>query len=150
MHVRERWDSACGTFDDMKEKILFNHDAAIDEFGLFLWGPEVEVDVVSVASYLYGFFTEFENEPLSVNHLHEVLEKAADQVKQAAPNAKPQLIESEHIGEGLVNYAAERQTDLLVLGETPRGPVGRALLGSVSRYVLRHAPCSVWIARNQS
>jgi nucleotide-binding universal stress UspA family protein len=125
-------------------------DAAIVEFESFLWGPDVEVDVVSVASYLYGFFTEFENDPLSVRHLNQSLQRAADQVKATAPNAKPHLIESEHIGDGLANYAAERQTDLILLGETPRGPLGRILLGSVSRYVLRHAPCSVWIARNQA
>ncbi len=125
-------------------------DDAIKEFGQFLWGPEVEVDVVTVASYLFGFFTEFENDPLSVKRLTERLQTVADKVKDIAPEVKPRLIESEHIGEGLVNYVADRQTDLIVLGETPRGTVGRVLLGSVSRYVLRHAPCSVWIARNRA
>jgi nucleotide-binding universal stress UspA family protein len=125
-------------------------EAAIDEFGDFLWGRDVEVDVVSVASYLYGFFTEFENDPLSVKHMTTALEKATAKVRKAAPNAKPHLIESEHIGEGLVKYAEERQCDLIVMGEAPRGIVGRTLLGSVSRYVLRHAPCSVWITRNRT
>jgi nucleotide-binding universal stress UspA family protein len=124
--------------------------AAIDEFDDFLWGPEVEVDVVSVASYLYGFFTEFENDPLSVKHMTTALEKASAQVRKTAPRARPHLIESEHIGEGVIKYIEERKSDLIVLGETPRGIVGRALLGSVSRYVLRHAPCSVWVTRNRA
>ena len=28
-------------------------DAAVEEFTEFLWGPNVEVDVVSIASYLF-------------------------------------------------------------------------------------------------
>jgi nucleotide-binding universal stress UspA family protein len=57
------------------------------------------------------------------------------------------LIEHEHIGNGLVNFAKDNQCDLIVVGEKPQSTLGRALLGSVSRFVLRHAPCSVWIAR---
>jgi hypothetical protein len=35
----------------------------------------------------------------------------------------------------------------VVVGETPHSVLARLVLGSVSRYVLRHAQCSVWIAR---
>jgi nucleotide-binding universal stress UspA family protein len=60
------------------------------------------------------------------------------------------LIEHEHIGNGLIKFVNDNQCDLIVVGETPQSTFGRALLGSVSRFVLRHAPCDVWIARNRS
>lgn len=56
-------------------------------------------------------------------------------------------IEVEHVGDGLVRYAEHLGSDLVVLGDTQRGVVSRLLLGSTSRYVLRHVSCSVLIVR---
>jgi nucleotide-binding universal stress UspA family protein len=41
--------------------------------------------------------------------------------------------------------AAEEGVDLLVLGSRGYGPLARVLLGSVSRNVIRHAPCPVLV-----
>jgi nucleotide-binding universal stress UspA family protein len=41
--------------------------------------------------------------------------------------------------------AAQRNVDLLVLGSRAYGPLRRALLGSVSAAVVRHAPCPVLV-----
>ena len=79
----------------------------------------------------------------------ETVRAAAQQLADSAPNAMATVIESEHVGEGLVVYATEHDTDLLVVGETSRSALGRVIMGSVSRFVLRHAPCSVWITRNR-
>ncbi|MGI9470586.1 MAG: universal stress protein, partial [Rubripirellula sp.] len=48
-----------------------------------------------------------------------------------------------------VKYTEDNDTDLIVIGDTGRSTLARALLGSVSRHVLRHAKCGVWITRNQ-
>lgn len=38
-------------------------------------------------------------------------------------------------------------TDLIVIGATGKGAVTRVLVGSVSNYVVRHAPCDVLVVR---
>ncbi len=50
-------------------------------------------------------------------------------------------------GSALCALAEELSADAIVLGTRGRGGLRRALLGSVSDYVVRNAPCAVVIAR---
>ena len=50
--------------------------------------------------------------------------------------------------DGLVEKAAEVHADLIVVGTHRRGPLLRALLGSVSRRVVDRAPCPVLVVPN--
>lgn len=52
-------------------------------------------------------------------------------------------------GEAIVEAAASEQVDLIVVGSHGRGGVGRLLLGSVSDYVVRRAPCPVLVVRGR-
>jgi nucleotide-binding universal stress UspA family protein len=47
--------------------------------------------------------------------------------------------------DGLVEKAAEVSADLIIVGTHRRGPLLRALLGSVSRRVVDRAPCPVLV-----
>ena len=47
----------------------------------------------------------------------------------------------------LITSARERLADLIVVGHRGRGPVASAVLGSVSAYLVDHAPCPVLVAR---
>jgi nucleotide-binding universal stress UspA family protein len=49
--------------------------------------------------------------------------------------------------ESIVAAAASEEADLVLVGSHGRGPIGRLLLGSVSEYVVRNAPCPVLVAR---
>jgi nucleotide-binding universal stress UspA family protein len=49
----------------------------------------------------------------------------------------------------IVDHAARVKADLVVVGSHGRRGLPRLLLGSVSEYVARHAPCSVEIVRQQ-
>ncbi len=60
------------------------------------------------------------------------------------------LIEAEHIGETLIDYAEEHGCDLIMTGDSDNGFLTRLVLGSTSRYVLRHATCSVLIVREKT
>lgn len=50
-------------------------------------------------------------------------------------------------GQSIVDAAAAEQVDLIVVGTHGRGAVGRLLIGSVSDFVLRNAPCPVLVVR---
>lgn len=75
-------------------------------------------------------------------------EAAADQLRACGVTVTAETVETDHIGEGLLRAAEAHGSDLIVLGDSGRGAVTRFLLGSTSRYVLRHAHCSVMIVRD--
>jgi universal stress protein A len=50
-------------------------------------------------------------------------------------------------GESIVEAARSEQVDMVVVGSHGRGSVGRFFIGSVSDYVVRHAPCPVLVVR---
>ena len=52
-------------------------------------------------------------------------------------------------GEAIVEAASSEQVDLIVVGSHGRGGVGRLLLGSVSDFVVRRAPCPVLVVRGR-
>jgi nucleotide-binding universal stress UspA family protein len=47
----------------------------------------------------------------------------------------------------LINAATEWPADLIVVGSHGRKGLDRFLLGSVSEFVIRHAPCSAQVVR---
>jgi nucleotide-binding universal stress UspA family protein len=130
--------------------------AALQELTEVGWGDGAEIHIVTVLCCLYGFFgeipldSEVGTDSDSTKQLRTELNDAVTQFRDITPNVNAHLIEHEHIGDGLAKFAKDHQCDLVVVGENPHSTLGRALLGSVSRFVLRHAPCSVWIARNRS
>jgi nucleotide-binding universal stress UspA family protein len=50
-------------------------------------------------------------------------------------------------GEAIVDAAASEQVDMVVVGSHGRGSMSRLFIGSVSEYVVRHAPCPVLVVR---
>ncbi len=50
-------------------------------------------------------------------------------------------------GDSIVEAAGAERADMIVVGSHGRSGLGRALLGSVSDYVVRHAPCPVMIVK---
>jgi nucleotide-binding universal stress UspA family protein len=50
-------------------------------------------------------------------------------------------------GESIVEAAVSEAVDVILVGAHNRGTIGRLLMGSVSDYVARHAPCPVLIVR---
>lgn len=48
----------------------------------------------------------------------------------------------------ICHVAEEEKQDMIIIGSRGLGAIKRMLLGSVSEYVVRHAPCSVLIVRH--
>jgi nucleotide-binding universal stress UspA family protein len=55
------------------------------------------------------------------------------------------LVIAGHAGEQILKAIDANQIDLIVVGARRQGAVRRLLLGSVSEYILTHAPCSVLV-----
>ncbi|UFP94789.1 universal stress protein [Gloeobacter morelensis MG652769] len=53
-------------------------------------------------------------------------------------------------GRKICDLARAQQVDLIVLGRRGRSTLSEVLLGSVSHYVLHHAPCSVYVVHRKA
>ncbi|MCZ8054719.1 MAG: universal stress protein, partial [Microcystis sp. LE19-12.2C] len=53
-----------------------------------------------------------------------------------------------HAAKTICKVAREENIDLIVIGRRGRSGLGELFLGSVSNYVLHHAPCSVLIVQH--
>jgi nucleotide-binding universal stress UspA family protein len=82
----------------------------------------------------------------------------ADSLRQAANRVRDALRERPDVelvedllpaapAQGILDAAAGRDADLVVVGSHGRRGVRRFVLGSVAEVVVRHAPCSVLVAR---
>ncbi len=58
-----------------------------------------------------------------------------------------EILQARQAGHAVVDEAIERGVDLIILGLDYPPPFGQFELGSVSQYVLRSAPCEVWLCR---
>ncbi len=80
-------------------------------------------------------------------------EKSLVALKDSSPfgsTMHPHVREVVHVGNALLDCASQKGTDIVFIGDTGRSAFMRFFLGSKSRYVLHHAPSSVWIARDVS
>lgn len=124
---------------------------SIDELLHFDWGGDAGIWVVGVAGYSPVFDPEYGFNPTSIrNEARDALRAVSDRLGQKVDNVQFRLIESDHVAEGLVRFTEDEQMDCMVVGDTGRSKLARALLGSVSRFVLRHANCGVWITRERN
>jgi len=124
--------------------------AAIDQFSEFSWGKNTQVYAISVVSYVSAFLNEVIIDAEDTQHAaEEALDDAVAQLQKVAPNTKGHVVQCDHIGEGVTQFAEEHKFDLIVMGDACRSVLGRFVLGSVPHYVLRHAPCSIWITRTR-
>lgn len=125
--------------------------AALEELLEFNWGAHTEITVVGVAGYSPVFNPQFGFNPEELQReAADALQLAKEQLEaRVKSTVRSEVIDHEHIAEGLVQYTEATQSDFIVIGDTGRSTIARALLGSVSRYVLRHAKCGVWITRNR-
>ena len=91
--------------------------------------------------------------PLDTEQEEEV-RKGEDVLDRAERTAEPfgveyssELLQARATGPAIVDEAIERKVDLIVMGVTYRRRFGEFYLGQTTPYVLKNAPCRVWVAR---
>jgi len=82
----------------------------------------------------------------------EEAQRILDRAEQTAENRRaklePVLLQAREVGAALVDEATEREADLLVVGLPYRKRFGGDFaIGRTIPYVLKHAPCEVWVVR---
>jgi nucleotide-binding universal stress UspA family protein len=70
-----------------------------------------------------------------------------DEVKWPTPHVSSQLRESAEVTQEIIDAADGFDSDLIVVGNKGKGSIKGFLLGSITRRIAHHAPCSVLIVR---
>ncbi len=77
-----------------------------------------------------------------------VLDMAEAQAERAGQELEAVLVQARDVGAALVDEAVERAADLLVVGLPYRKKFGGDFaIGRTVPYVLKNAPCAVWVSR---
>jgi len=77
-----------------------------------------------------------------------ILDRAELTAEGLKANLEPVLLQARDVGAALVDEATERDADLLVVGLPYRKRFGGDFaIGRTIPYVLKHAPCEVWLVR---
>lgn len=135
------------------DKSVASREAAAE---LMEWNlnRDTKVDVLSVVQCPYLFVGEgYIAEPMTVTPeqiapISETAERMASQLAEYFPHTESNTCVADHIGDAIVRAVESDQADLVVVGDTGHSLLGELLLGSTSKYVLRHAPSSVLISRH--
>ena len=106
------------------------------------------VEPPSVEAYPFDHF-----EDTAVENIHDLVDRMEKEVDYFVDDLHEQLEgvtwQTETITgyptRELVNYAEDESLDGIVVGTAGRSPVGDFLIGSVSRGVVKHMPCSVYL-----
>lgn len=78
----------------------------------------------------------------------QVLDHAEMTAETLKARLEPMLLQARDVGAALVDEATERGADLLVVGLPYRKRFGGDFaIGRTIPYVLKHAPCEVWVVR---
>ena len=110
-----------------------------------------ELHVVNVAGgRAYQVELQEVNEQLR-QRAGQLLDEQVEMIKEAGGTVAETHIRvvAEHRDRGIVELAEELGAGLIAMGSRGQGGVSRALLGSVSDSVVRHAHCPVLVVREE-
>ena len=77
----------------------------------------------------------------------QYLKEIAETIDPLAVEVETQVLEAANASETILDAADDFGADLILVGGTGKGRIGRVLLGSVASRIARHARCSVWVGR---
>ena len=87
-------------------------------------------------------------DPTSLAELDDRAEKLVERTADEIGAKTDVVVEHGSPGERICATAAEHGIELIILGSHERGAFGRFMHGSVSDYVVHHAPCPVLVVRH--
>ncbi len=141
-------------------RILIGYDSskasreAVEEILALGWDADTEVELLSVApiyDYLLGnglSTAAIANEEEIFKEMKQGGDQMKDRLVEKLPNTRSVIIHDQRVGDAIADLAEKSDSDLVVVGDSGHSLLDDFLLGSTTKYVLRHAPCSVWISRH--
>ncbi len=78
---------------------------------------------------------------------NQVLDEAERVAESWGQKIETEILQARDVGTAIVEEAIECQADLILLGVPYRRKFGEFDLGKTVPYVLKHAPCEVWVCR---
>jgi len=85
--------------------------------------------------------------PEAVQHGEQVLNQAEQLARQRDIEILPEMLQARSAGVAIVDEAVERDASLIIMGAEYRRRHGEFSLGQTLPYVLKNAPCRVWVIR---
>jgi nucleotide-binding universal stress UspA family protein len=113
--------------------------------------PELIVPAMSVGMTDMGSYPRLIDSGTWQEHIQQHQKQALNLLKTYSQTAIELGIPTEYnchqgeVGSSICTLAKEWQADLVMMGRRGRTGLSEALLGSVSNYVLHHAPCAVLV-----
>lgn len=127
---------------------------ALDEITELQIPSDVNLTLITVSpifDYMLGeglAAVALENEQAVNESMTQSLTEVCDRVRPRFTNIKGRVDKGRHIGDAIVDALAEEGSELLVIGDAGHSLLHDWILGSTTKYVLRHATCSVWLSRH--
>ncbi|MBI2724520.1 MAG: universal stress protein [Chloroflexi bacterium] len=78
----------------------------------------------------------------------DVLTRAERVASDADFRLEGELLQAREAGHAIVDEATERGVELILMGAEHKAPTGEYQMGRLTQYVLRAAPCNVWLWRH--
>jgi nucleotide-binding universal stress UspA family protein len=78
----------------------------------------------------------------------ELLTRAERTASEADFRLDGELLQARDAGHAIVDEAMERGVDLILMGAEHKSPTGEYQMGRVTQYVVKAAPCTVWLWRH--
>lgn len=151
---------AAGDRDDQANRIVIGYDSsnasreAAEEILSLGWTTETAVKLISVAP-IYDYLLGNGLSTAAIANEEEIfkeMKRGGDEMKtrleDRLPNTESAVIHDQRVGDAIADAAAKNDADLIVVGDSGHSMLDDFLLGSTTKYVLRHAHCSVWISRH--
>ncbi|EMI22370.1 universal stress protein [Rhodopirellula maiorica SM1] len=153
----------CSQEDPMKITIGYNDcegsAEAICEFTKLDWDTTAAISLLGVVPVFQGFSPDLmpnivqyrsEQRVAAMRYLQSGRERLVSEHSQLSTDQiSCDVVDTDHVGNAIIERLEEEKSDLIVIGDSHRSRISRMILGSVSRFVLHHAHCSMWIARDK-
>lgn len=123
---------------------------AANQLKAIAWPTSTELSLVTAIQHPALLDDEIPYDLYLTKEMSHVLDEAYAQFEPVFAGVTKKVLEEIHIGGAIVNFANENKTDIVFVGDTGHSAISRFFIGSVSKFVLQHAYCSVWVARKKA
>jgi nucleotide-binding universal stress UspA family protein len=108
-----------------------------------------KVQLISVIEHPYLLEPGYEYDSQLTQEATTALNRLADELSPSFNHIDKHVLEKPHVADAILDYLGDQKADMLILGDKGRSAMSRFFVGSVSRGLLRHAPCSVLLIRKR-